>query len=170
MAKVEFAASRKQDTISRLLGRPISLLEKLDGICEACGTSLDLAKAQCSMRVTGSMKYVVAVIQPHLLDAVREALASIGVVAMTASDVGGTGRQRGKPEIYRGAEYNPEMTTKVQIEIALSDDLAERAVEVICETANTEAIGAGKVFTLDLDDALRIRTGETGEAALGNPV
>ena len=112
------------------------------------------------------MKLVLAIIKPHKLDEVREALTSLGVQGMTVSEVKGFGRQKGHTEIYRGAEYQVNFVPKAKIEIVLDDDLAERAVETIRETANTGTIGDGKIFVLDLGHAVRIRTGETGAEAL----
>lgn len=112
------------------------------------------------------MKLVLAIIKPHKLDEVREALTSLGVQGMTVSEVKGFGRQKGHTEIYRGAEYQVNFVPKAKIEIVLGDDLAERAVETIRETANTGTIGDGKIFVLDLGHAVRIRTGETGTEAL----
>ena len=112
------------------------------------------------------MKMVIAVIKPHKLEPVREALGEIGVAGLTASEVKGFGRQKGQTEIYRGAEYSVNMLPKVRLEIAVADDLAPRVVETIRLAANTETIGDGKIFVLDLGEAVRIRTGETGEHAL----
>lgn len=112
------------------------------------------------------MKYIIAIIKPFKLDDVREALSAVGVAGMTASEVKGFGRQKGQTEIYRGAEYHTNMLPKVKIEIAVSDAIADQVVDAIQQAANTEAIGDGKVFVLDLASALRIRTGETGDTAL----
>ncbi|MBM0170665.1 P-II family nitrogen regulator [Altererythrobacter sp. C41] len=112
------------------------------------------------------MKLIIAIIKPFKLDEVRDALASIGVAGMTVSEVKGFGRQKGQTEIYRGAEYSTNMLPKVKIEIAASDDLAPQVVETITQTASTKSIGDGKVFVLDLSEATRIRTGETGDTAL----
>ena len=112
------------------------------------------------------MKMVIAVIKPHKLEPVREALAALGVAGLTANEVKGFGRQKGQTEIYRGAEYSVNMLPKVRLEIAVTDDLAPRVVETIRLAANTETIGDGKIFVLDLGEAVRIRTGETGEHAL----
>lgn len=112
------------------------------------------------------MKYIIAIIKPHKLEEVREALGSLGVAGMTVSEVKGFGRQKGQTEIYRGAEYSVNMVPKVKIEIATSDALAPQIVETIQGTANSDAIGDGKVFVLDLASAVRIRTGETGDTAL----
>lgn len=112
------------------------------------------------------MKLVIAVIKPHKLEEVREALAAIGVAGLTACEVKGYGRQKGQTEIYRGAEYSVNMLPKVRVEIATSDDLAPAVVETIRTAANTETIGDGKIFVLSLGEAVRIRTGETGEHAL----
>jgi nitrogen regulatory protein PII len=112
------------------------------------------------------MKYIIAVIQPHRLDPVREALAGIGVQGLTVSEVRGFGRQKGQTEIYRGAEYTIHYVPKVKIEIAVEDTLAERVVETIGAAARTGRIGDGKVFVLDLEGAMRVRTGEMGAGAL----
>ncbi|MEE4201080.1 P-II family nitrogen regulator [Erythrobacter sp.] len=112
------------------------------------------------------MKFIIAIIKPFKLDEVREALGAIGVAGMTVSEVKGFGRQKGQTEIYRGAEYSTFMLPKVKLEIAASDDIAPQVVETIQQTANTEAIGDGKIFVLDLASATRIRTGEAGETAL----
>ena len=112
------------------------------------------------------MKLVIAVIKPFRLEPVREALAAIGVAGMTASEARGFGRQKGQTEIYRGAEYAVNMLPKVKLEIATTDAMAEQVVETIRQTAGTGAIGDGKIFVIDLVDAVRIRTGESGEAAL----
>jgi len=112
------------------------------------------------------MKYIISVIQPHRLDPVREALAGIGVQGLTVSEVRGFGRQKGQTEIYRGAEYTMHYVPKVKIEIAVDDTLAERVVETIGVAARTGRIGDGKVFVLDLEGAMRVRTGEMGADAL----
>jgi nitrogen regulatory protein P-II 2 len=112
------------------------------------------------------MKLVVAVIKPHKLEEVREALAAIGIAGMTTSEAKGFGRQKGQTEIYRGAEYSTNMLPKVKIEVAVPDDMVAQIVETIQQTASTEAIGDGKIFVLDLASATRIRTGETGDTAL----
>ena len=112
------------------------------------------------------MKFIIAIIKPFKLDEVREALGAIGVAGMTVSEVKGFGRQKGQTEIYRGAEYSTNMLPKVKLEIAVSDEIAGQVVETIQQTANTEAIGDGKIFVLDLASATRIRTGEAGETAL----
>lgn len=112
------------------------------------------------------MKFIIAIIKPHKLDDVREALTGIGVAGLTASEVKGYGRQKGQTEIYRGAEYQVSFVPKVKIEIAVDDGLAEQTIEAIRNAANTEKIGDGKIFVLDLAEAVRIRTGETGNEAL----
>jgi nitrogen regulatory protein P-II 2 len=112
------------------------------------------------------MKYVIAIIKPFKLDEVREALGAIGIAGMTVSEVKGFGRQKGQTEIYRGAEYHTNMMPKVKIEIAVPDQLADRVCETIQQTANTGSIGDGKLFVLELAEATRIRTGETGDTAL----
>ena len=112
------------------------------------------------------MKLIIVIIQPHRLDAVREALTAIGVEGMTVSEVRGYGRQKGHTEIYRGAEYAISFLPKLRLEVALPDARVEDAIATIVKAARTGKIGDGKVFTLDLDSALRVRTGETGESAL----
>jgi len=112
------------------------------------------------------MKFIIAVIKPFKLDEVREALMSLGIQGLTVSEVKGFGRQKGQTEIYRGAEYSVSFLPKLKIELAVPDDLAERAVETIQRTANTGRIGDGKIFVLDIAHAVRIRTGETGSSAL----
>lgn len=112
------------------------------------------------------MKLIVAIIKPFKLDAVREALTGVGVEGMTATEVKGYGRQKGQTEIYRGAEYEVSFLPKVKIEVAVKDGLAEQVVEAIQTAGHTGQIGDGKIFVLDLAQALRIRTGESGESAL----
>lgn len=112
------------------------------------------------------MKYIIAIIKPHRLDPVRDALAEVGVTGMTVSEVQGYGRQRGQKEIYRGAEYEVHFLPKVKLEIATDDDLVEQTIEALQSTAHTGQIGDGKIFVLDLNQAIRIRTGETDVDAL----
>ena len=112
------------------------------------------------------MKLVIAIIKPFKLDEVREALSGLGVQGMTVTEVKGFGRQKGQTEIYRGAEYSTNMVPKIKVEVATSDDLAPRVVEAIQQSANTGAIGDGKIFVLDIGQAVRIRTGETDDTAL----
>jgi nitrogen regulatory protein P-II 2 len=112
------------------------------------------------------MKLVIAIIKPFKLDEVREALSGIGVAGMTVTEVKGFGRQKGQTEIYRGAEYSTNMVPKIKVEVACTVDLAPRVVESIQQAANTGAIGDGKIFVLDIGQAVRIRTGETDETAL----
>ncbi|WP_299623802.1 P-II family nitrogen regulator [Pelagibius sp.] len=112
------------------------------------------------------MKYITAIIQPHRLDRVREALGALGVHGLTASDVYGYGRQKGHTEVYRGAEYEINYVPKIKIEIAVTDEQAEAVLEAVQEAARSGKIGDGKVFVFDLGDALRIRTGEAGTQAL----
>jgi nitrogen regulatory protein P-II 2 len=114
----------------------------------------------------GVMKFVVAIIKPFKLDDVREALTSLGIQGLTVSEVKGFGRQKGQTEIYRGAEYSVSFLPKLKIELAVSEDMVERAVETIQRTANTGRIGDGKIFVLDVLQAVRIRTGEVGDQAL----
>ena len=112
------------------------------------------------------MKLVMAIIKPFKLDAVREALTELGVQGLTVSEVKGFGRQKGQTEIYRGAEYAIEFVPKVRLDIVIDDAEVERVVEAIRDAANTEKIGDGKIFVIDVGQAMRIRTGETGSDAL----
>ncbi len=112
------------------------------------------------------MKYVIAIIKPHRLEQVREALANLGVEGMTVSEVKGHGRQKGHTEIYRGAEYVVNFLPKVKVEIAVSEDVADKVVETIREAAQTGQIGDGKIFVLPVEKVVRIRTGETDRDAL----
>jgi nitrogen regulatory protein PII len=112
------------------------------------------------------MKLIKAIIKPHMLDEVKESLNTIGVTGMTVFEVKGYGRQKGHHELYRGAEYQIDFVPKVMIEIVVNDDIAEACVNSISESAKTGKIGDGKVFVLDVADALRIRTGETGNESI----
>ncbi len=112
------------------------------------------------------MKLIIAIIKPFKLDEVRDALTALGISGMTVSEVKGFGRQKGQTEIYRGAEYSTNMVPKVKIEVACEDDVSDRALEAIQQSANTGSIGDGKIFMLELGTAVRIRTGETGAIAL----
>ena len=112
------------------------------------------------------MKMIVAIIKPHRLDQVRDALTDIGVHGLTVSEVRGYGRQGGHTEIYRGAEYQVNFVPKLKMEIAIPDDFSARVVEAIRAAGNNDQIGDGKIFVLDLNQAMRIRTGETDDDAL----
>ena len=112
------------------------------------------------------MKLVVAIVKPFKLDEVREALADIGVNGLTVTEVKGFGRQKGHTELYRGAEYVVDFLPKVKIEAAVADDLVERCLEAIQKSARTGKSGDGKIFVFDVEQVIRIRTGETGEAAV----
>ncbi len=112
------------------------------------------------------MKMVTAIVKPFKLDEVREALGAIGVQGITVTEVKGFGRQKGHTELYRGAEYVVDFLPKVRIETAVPDDIVERVVEAIEAAARTGKIGDGKIFVSALEQVLRIRTGETGQAAL----
>ena len=112
------------------------------------------------------MKYIIAIIKPHKLDEVREALAGLGVSGMTITEVKGFGRQKGQTEVYRGAEYEVKLLPKVKLEIAVPDALADQVVETLSRAARTGKIGDGKIFVLDLENATRVRTGEAGDDAL----
>jgi nitrogen regulatory protein P-II 2 len=112
------------------------------------------------------MKYIIAIIKPFKLEQVREALGALGIQGITVTEVKGHGRQRGHTEFYRGAEYAVSFVPKIKIEVAVEDDVADRAIEAIQSAAQTGQIGDGKVFVLPLERAIRVRTGETGAAAL----
>ena len=112
------------------------------------------------------MKKIEAIIKPFKLDDVREALSEVGVQGITVTEVKGFGRQKGHTELYRGAEYVVDFLPKVKLEIAIADDLLDRVVEAIAKAANTGKIGDGKIFVFDLEQAIRIRTGEAGQDAL----
>lgn len=112
------------------------------------------------------MKMIMSVIKPSKLEEVRVALSSLGIAGMTVSEVQGFGRQGGHTEIYRGAEYEIHFVPKTRIEVAVSDDMAEQAIAAIADNANSGKIGDGKIFVFDIAQAVRIRTGETGDDAL----
>jgi nitrogen regulatory protein PII len=112
------------------------------------------------------MKLITAIVKPFKLDDVREALSDIGVSGITVTEVKGFGRQKGHTELYRGAEYVVDFLPKAKVEVAVGDDLVEKAVESISNSANTGKIGDGKIFVTNLEQVVRIRTGETGEEAL----
>jgi nitrogen regulatory protein P-II 2 len=112
------------------------------------------------------MKLITAIIKPFKMDDVREALSEIGVAGVTATEVKGFGRQKGHTELYRGAEYVVDFLPKVKLEIAVADNVVDKAVQTIVTAANTGKIGDGKIFVSNLEQVIRIRTGETGEEAI----
>ncbi len=112
------------------------------------------------------MKLVTAIIKPFKLDDVRESLSEIGVQGITVTEVKGFGRQKGHTELYRGAEYVVDFLPKVKIDVAITDDQLDRVIEAITKAANTGKIGDGKIFVVNLEQAIRIRTGETGTDAV----
>ena len=112
------------------------------------------------------MKKIEAIVKPFKLDEVKEALQGIGIQGMTVTEVKGFGRQKGHTELYRGAEYVVDFLPKIKIELVVSDELADKAVQAISEAANTGRIGDGKIFVLPVEEAIRIRTGERGAAAV----
>ncbi len=112
------------------------------------------------------MKLVTAIIRPFKLDDVKDALSAIGVMGMTVSEVKGFGRQKGHTEIYRGAEYAIDFIPKTKIEVAVANDVLDKVIEAIVESAKGNKVGDGKIFVTDLDNVVRIRTGETGEEAI----
>lgn len=112
------------------------------------------------------MKKIEAVIRPHTLDGIKEALAALGVKGMTVCEVKGFGRQGGHTETYRGAEYRVDFVPKVKMEIVIDDDKVESVIEAVCRVARTGKVGDGKIFVLPVEEAVRIRTGESGSAAI----
>jgi len=112
------------------------------------------------------MKKIEAIIKPFKIDDVKDALNKIGINGMTISEVKGFGRQRGHKEIYRGAEYQVDFVPKIKIDVIVDSSLTAQVVEAISKSANTDKIGDGKIFVLPVDEAIRIRTGETGESAI----
>ncbi len=112
------------------------------------------------------MKKIEAIIRPHKLDEVQEALSEAGFMGLTVSEVRGYGRQKGHKEVYRGTEYNINFVPKVKIELICTDDRLEKALQIIIDVGKTGQVGDGKIFIFDVKDAIRIRTGESGEAAL----
>ena len=112
------------------------------------------------------MKMMTAIIKPFKLDDVRDALHQLGITGMTVEEVKGYGRQKGHTELYRGAEYLVEFQPKIKIQIGISDDRVDAAIEIVCKAASTGKIGDGKIFITPLEQSVRIRPGETGEEAL----
>lgn len=112
------------------------------------------------------MKLITAIVKPFKLDDVRQALSDIGVQGITVTEVKGFGRQKGHTELYRGAEYVVDFLSKVKVEVAITDDVAQQVIEAITVAANTGKIGDGKIFLTSIEQAVRIRTGETGDEAL----
>jgi nitrogen regulatory protein P-II 2 len=112
------------------------------------------------------MKYIISIIKPGKLDEVREALSSIGITGMTVTEVKGFGRQKGHKELYRGAEYTVDFLPKIKMEVAVDDSVADQIISTVAAAAKSDKIGDGKIFVLDLQEAIRIRTGESGSEAL----
>jgi nitrogen regulatory protein PII len=129
------------------------------GICRQC-------HAGTNKEDNGQMKLVMAFIKPFKLDEVREALTPLGVQGLTVTEVKGFGRQKGQTEIYRGAEYQVSFLPKIKIEVVVPDELVDAVMEAVAKAARTDKIGDGKIFVLDVERALRIRTGETDTSAL----
>ena len=112
------------------------------------------------------MKLLKCIVRPNALDKVKKALSGLGLMGMTVSEVKGFGRQKGHKELYRGAEYNIDFTPKLEIEVVVADDLVDSTVSAVREAAQSGKIGDGKIFVVNVDEVVRIRTGETGETAL----
>jgi nitrogen regulatory protein P-II 2 len=135
--------------------------------CPALARGLDCAGSLCPEKGDGgAMKLVMAIIKPFKLDEVRDALTPLGVQGLTVTEVKGFGRQKGQTEIYRGAEYHVSFLPKLKIEVAVPAGMTDAVVEAIAGAARTGKIGDGKIFVVDLERALRIRTGETDDSAL----
>lgn len=130
------------------------------------GTVCAFTKSFKTYPVSRAMKLITAIVKPFKLDDVRESLSEIGVSGVTVTEVKGFGRQKGHTELYRGAEYVVDFLPKAKIEVAVADNLVEQALEAISNAANTGKIGDGKIFVTNLEQVIRIRTGESGEEAL----
>ena len=139
------------------------MLRQASAHCNATNRAI---ASESTIGSDASVKFIIAAIKPQRLEAVRDALNALGVSGMTVTDVKGYGRQKGHKEIYRGAEYQIDFLPKLRIEVAVADSVAQAALKAISETARTGAIGDGKIFMLDLVEAVRIRTGETGPDAI----
>ena len=127
---------------------------------------LDLKIGNLELRVSRDMKKIEAIIKPFKLDDIREALAEQGITGMTVTEVKGFGRQKGHTELYRGAEYMVDFLPKVKIELVVPDDILETCIETIMKTAQTGKIGDGKIFVYNVEQVIRIRTGEMDESAI----
>lgn len=112
------------------------------------------------------MKLITAIVKPFKLDDTRDALGAIGIQGMTVTETKGFGRQKGHTELYRGAEYVVDFIPKLKVEVAVSDDMVEQVINVICEASRTGKVGDGKIFVFDLNNVIRIRTGEQGNEAI----
>jgi nitrogen regulatory protein P-II 1 len=134
--------------------------------CPESSSFANLAFLQPLPQLGADMKKIEAIIKPFKMEDVKEALTEIGIEGMTVSEVKGFGRQKGHTEIYRGSEYTVDFLPKVKFEIVVPDDRVQRAVETIVQTARTGKIGDGKVFVISIDEVIRIRTEERGEAAV----
>jgi nitrogen regulatory protein P-II 2 len=138
---------------------------------EAAKIAIILASKTEAVRIKGesgeiSMKVITAIIRPFKLDEVRQAVADIGIQGVTVTEVHGYGRQRGHTEFYRGAEYSVDFLPKAKVELAVDDSIAEQVLEAVCNVARTGKTGDGKVWMVELEQVLRVRTGETGTEAL----
>jgi nitrogen regulatory protein PII len=142
--------------------------------CRRCGKKPTSCAGKCKIQLRDNkpqyqgvnMKLIKAIIKPFRLDDVRVALSEVGVQGITVSEVKGFGRQKGHTELYRGAEYKVDFLPKVKIETVVSDDSVDKVIEAICAAASTGKIGDGKIFVLPVEQAVRIRTGESGDEAL----
>lgn len=155
---------RRVDSISR---RPESRKElRLCFSLDLCFYSGSQVRSADTRFRSNQMKQIVAVIKPFKLDDVREALSETGVHGLTVTEVKGFGRQKGHTELYRGAEYVVDFLPKLKVETVVADDLVEQAIDAIRKAAHTGKIGDGKIFVYDVEQVIRIRTGETGESAV----
>jgi nitrogen regulatory protein P-II 2 len=150
----------------RLPPRQAQTAAQSGGTLAAAAARRNVWPMACLLPINAAMKLIMAIIKPFKLDEVREALLPLGIQGLTASEVKGFGRQKGQTEIYRGAEYHVSFLPKVKIEVVVPEALVESVMEAIHRAAHTGRIGDGKIFVLDLERALRIRTGEEGDSAL----
>jgi nitrogen regulatory protein P-II 2 len=157
-------AANSRSTSAQINGNPRKKLPALEARIGAAHPRV--SHCNIAQESEGPMKFITAIIKPFKLDEVREELTKLGVQGLTVTEVKGFGRQKGHREIYRGAEYAVSFVPKIKIEIAVPGDLADRVVETITKTAKSGQVGDGKIFVMDLEHVVRIRTGETDNAAL----
>lgn len=146
--------------LARVLNSPYRSAARFDAVVPERNNGAHVQRGHIDM------KLIMAIIKPFKLDDVREALTPLGVQGLTVTEVKGFGRQKGQTEIYRGAEYHVSFLPKIKVEVVVSDDLADQVIEAVAKAAHTGKIGDGKVFVMDIERAMRIRTGETDGEAL----